>query len=147
MTIKEAINEHLSNVEKAYKKDLLRFKASGSTSKSMRKESKVGLLIEGKIYAQRSIMTLFKGRKPGKFPPISAILDWIREKGIKPVDITEKSLAFLIARSIAKKGTKIYQGKTSPLDVDDQINDLEESFGAKLDKILQGEISKSMKAI
>ncbi len=147
MTIREAINEHLDKVVKAYKKDLLRFKASESTDKSLRKESKVGLQIEGNIYAQRSIMTLFKGRKPGKFPPISAILDWIRAKGIKPTDTTEKGLAFMIARSIAKKGTKIYQGKTAPLDVDDQINDLEDSLSVTLDKIFKENISKSMKGI
>lgn len=149
MSVKEVINELLSGVEKAYKKDLQRFKASGDTAKSIRKESKVGLQIEGKLYAQRSIMTLFKGRKPGKFPPISAILDWIRDKRITPKDgkTSEKQLAFLIARSMAKKGSLIYQGKTAPLDVDDQINELEDKFSEQLNEVLKGEISKSMKNV
>lgn len=49
------------------------------------------------------------GRRPGKFPPPKKILDWIKIKpviprpvnGIKP---TEKQLAFLISRKIARDG-------------------------------------------
>lgn len=52
------------------------------------------------------------GRKPGKFPPINAILDWIKIKpvlprpknGLKPP--TQKQLAFLISRKIARDGIK-----------------------------------------
>ncbi len=69
-----------------------------------------------------------KGRKPGKFPPISKIEEWIRVKPVRPrvmtitrrwkvksgeehskqvqVLPTVKQLAFLIARKIATKGTK-----------------------------------------
>lgn len=56
------------------------------------------------------------GRKPGKFPPISAIENWIKVKRILPHSITLKSgktvlptipqLSFLIARKIARDGTK-----------------------------------------
>ena len=50
------------------------------------------------------------GRRPGKFPPINAIENWIKIKGIVPRAIkgkvpSTKTLAFLIARSIAKHGT------------------------------------------
>lgn len=38
-----------------------------------------------------------KGRKPGRMPPIAAIEGWARRKGIDP---------FVLARSIARKGTK-----------------------------------------
>ena len=49
------------------------------------------------------------GRRPGKFPPPNKILDWVKIKpviprpvnGIKP---TEKQLAFLISRKIARDG-------------------------------------------
>lgn len=52
------------------------------------------------------------GRKPGKFPPMNNILDWIKIKpviprpmnGLKPP--TEPQLAFLIARKIARDGIK-----------------------------------------
>lgn len=52
------------------------------------------------------------GRNPGKFPPVDAILSWIRIKPIIPrADDkgnlpTEDTLAFLIGRKIAKEGIK-----------------------------------------
>ncbi len=51
------------------------------------------------------------GRKPGKFPPIKAIEQWIQDKGIAAIgkDISISSLAFLIARKIAREGTKYFQ--------------------------------------
>lgn len=53
-----------------------------------------------------------RGRKPGKFPPINKIREWI---DVKPVYATPdkrgrmpkpKQLAYLIGRKIARKGTK-----------------------------------------
>lgn len=57
---------------------------------------------------------LVYGRKPGKFPPIKDIERWIYEKGIKlENNIKLSSLAFLIARKIAKEGTTYFrQGGT-----------------------------------
>lgn len=53
---------------------------------------------------------LVYGRKPGKFPPIKAIEQWILDKGIKlENNIKASSLAFLIARKIAKEGTKYFR--------------------------------------
>lgn len=52
------------------------------------------------------------GRGPGKFPPVSKILDWIRCKPVIPYSDsrgrlpTEEQLAFLIARKIAEQGTE-----------------------------------------
>lgn len=55
-----------------------------------------------------------EGRKPGKFPPLKAILEWMRFKGIVPRNARGKKinnerarrgLAYVIARSIARKGT------------------------------------------
>ena len=56
-----------------------------------------------------------KGRKPGKFPPLKPILDWMKAKGIVPrnergkrLKTTRKSLenlAFAIRKKIAQKGT------------------------------------------
>lgn len=48
------------------------------------------------------------GRRAGKQPPMKAIEDWIKAKGLKPVEseMTTSTLAYLIARKIAKEGTK-----------------------------------------
>jgi len=46
-----------------------------------------------------------RGRQPGKFPPIGPIELWVRRKlGVDPGQ--SKGVAFVIARSIARKGTK-----------------------------------------
>jgi hypothetical protein len=47
------------------------------------------------------------GRKAGKQPPIQAIEKWLNAKGIKPLEAKMKvsTLAYLIARKIAKEGT------------------------------------------
>ena len=52
------------------------------------------------------------GRKPGRFPPIDKILEWIRVKPVTPYSDsrgrlpTEETLAFLIARKISRDGTE-----------------------------------------
>lgn len=51
---------------------------------------------------------LVYGRKAGTMPPVSAIEQWIKDKGIIP-NIPIRSLAWAIAISIKKKGTTYYQ--------------------------------------
>lgn len=47
------------------------------------------------------------GRRRGaKGVPIAALLDWIRERNIKPRDMTERQLAFAIQRNIKKFGIR-----------------------------------------
>lgn len=48
-----------------------------------------------------------KGRRRGRQPPISSILTWMNDKGIRaPSGTTQEQLAFAIARSIGDKGLK-----------------------------------------
>lgn len=74
-----------------------------------------------KVYAQGYIYQLEHGRKPGRKPPLDAIKDWIKVKGIIPKPnergkaISVNSLAFLIQRKIGAKGTLIYQQGGSDL--------------------------------
>lgn len=50
------------------------------------------------------------GRKPGRFPPVDKILEWVKIKPVLPVPMengelpTEEQLAFLISRKIANEG-------------------------------------------
>lgn len=97
--------------------------ASGRLADSLRyevAESATGytLLLYGASYA----LTLEYGRKPGKFPSLTAIQQWVEDKGIVPAPDANgrtpgtkanakgySQLAYLIARKIANKGTTIYQ--------------------------------------
>lgn len=47
-----------------------------------------------------------EGRKPGKMPPIKPILKWVEMKGISIGKYSDRQTAFIIARSIGKKGIK-----------------------------------------
>lgn len=63
------------------------------------------------------------GRRPGKFPPPNAILEWVRTRpvipraknGIKPH--TERQLSFLVSRKIAEKGIPAGNQFTEALDI------------------------------
>lgn len=52
------------------------------------------------------------GRKPGRFPPVDKILEWVRIKPVIPYSDsrgrlpTEEQLAFLISRKISEQGTE-----------------------------------------
>jgi hypothetical protein len=69
------------------------------------------------ISANASLVTLIDGRKPtsdsateGNPNLNEIILQWIKDKGLQPKDgISIESLAFLISRSIHRKGTRLYQ--------------------------------------
>lgn len=74
------------------------------------------------FYAAAYALALEYGRKPGKFPNLTAIREWIEAKGIVPHPdakgraVSVNSLAYLIGRKIATQGTTIYQsGQPSQL--------------------------------
>ena len=46
------------------------------------------------------------GRKPGKRPPVEAILKWVALKPVKTGDKDARSVAFAIAAAIGKRGVK-----------------------------------------
>ena len=90
--------------------------ASGRTAAAMRCEvSATATGYRLQLFAPGSILTLVYGRKPGKFPNLTAIEHWIADKGIVPrpdkngKSISTKSLAFLIGRKIANSGNTVFQ--------------------------------------
>jgi hypothetical protein len=99
------------------KYDDLGMRASGEWADTLESkvEKKGESLFVAQIWAQDYTEQLVDGRKPGSFPNISAIEKWIVDKGLTPLenDITISSLAFLIARKIAREGTEYFkQGGT-----------------------------------
>jgi len=89
------------------KYDELGMRSSGQWAKSLEVQAtEFSGIILGLPYTQQ----LATGRKPGKFPPIKSIEEWILEKPIRfEPEISISSLAFLIARKIAREGTKYFQ--------------------------------------
>ena len=78
-----------------------------------------------------------------KQPPLSAIIPWIKIKGIKGRDkkgrfITDKSLGFLIARSIKQKGLERTRFISKPYDdmIDDLKQDLTTAMAEDMDNSL-----------
>ena len=96
--------------------------SSGTLEKSLAYRLKIkGKAIDISIYAKGKASQYFlareNGRKPGKQPPVDAILDWMRIKPIKlrdkesgkfkkPTEQLKKQVAFLIARKIGRDGIK-----------------------------------------
>lgn len=106
------INDFIAN----YKSLLIRDnkKATGNLIQSIRP-----LSIEvrnNKVIGEIKLADYWKyveyGRKPGKFPPIDKILGWVKAKPVLPRPMnglrepSEKQIAFLIARKIARDGIK-----------------------------------------
>lgn len=60
-----------------------------------------GVIVNPLTYA----VAVENGRKPGRMPPIDAIQLWVIRKGIAGRD-DSRSVAFLIARAIGRRGTK-----------------------------------------
>ena len=97
--------------------------ASKRTSDAMRYEvsaTATGYRLE--LFMPESGLTLLFGRKPGKFPPLVDMQQWIVYKGIVPTPGADgkttsivanakgySPLAYLFARAIAQKGNTIHQ--------------------------------------
>lgn len=109
-----ALNSFIEDFINTYKGLLIRDnkKASGNLISSLKPVSIE--FTNNKYQCSIQIADYWKyveyGRRPGKFPPINSILNWIKIKpviprpmnGLKPP--TEPQLAFLIARKIARYG-------------------------------------------
>ena len=108
--IKEEIDTILDDIRKLYRSSGK--KASGEFEKGLEAiyEPNKGT-IRGFVY--------LAGRKAGKMPPIGAIMDWLKIRGIRPIRKNQsvRSIAFAIAKKIAKEGTR----KESVLKIYEQI--------------------------
>jgi len=62
------------------------------------------------------------GRRPGKFPPVTNIRDWVRSKlGIEENKVN--SIAYLIGRKIANDGTEVYKDISKGIELDKLVSE------------------------
>lgn len=110
------------------KKAISGHSVSGELSDSVIGESSPEeITIYSKIYGD---ILLEYGRKPGKMPPVEALERWAEDR------LGDANLAYLVARSIARKGTKKYQ-EGGPKELTALIEEFEDDFMDKqLDKLL-----------
>ncbi len=93
------------------------------------------------------IIVLNAGRKPGTFPPVEPIREWVRDK--LNVDASEvNSVAFMIARKISQSGTDILTDKAKGLElellVDKLITQMHNEFSNQMNVAIGTEISNFM---
>lgn len=93
------------------------------------------------------IIVLNAGRKPGTFPPVEPIREWVRGK--LNVDASEvNSVAFMIARKISQSGTDILTDKAKGLEldllVDKLITQMHNEFSSQMNVAIGTEISNFM---
>jgi hypothetical protein len=99
--------------------------ASGRLAQELRREAfEVPGGFRLQVYAPGYALTLIFGRRPGTFPNLTGIKQWIAVKGIVPHPdkhgkaVSTDSLAYLIGRKIQREGNTVWQenqGQPSPL--------------------------------
>jgi len=113
--LEKVLNEIGKDLVKELSLQLMRAdkRASGNLIDSL--DYKVVEAVDGfflEIIAADYLKYVDQGRRPGKQPPTKAIRKWIDDRKILPRDkktgrfIKKESAAFLMARSIGKKGIK-----------------------------------------
>lgn len=130
--------------------------ASGTLEKSLAYRLKIkGKSIDISIYAKGKASQYFlareNGRRPGKQPPVSAILDWMRIKPIKlrdketgkikkSTEALKRQVAFLIARKIGRDGIKGWHAFDYAMENiwDEYEAKLVEAFGKDFGASLEG---------
>lgn len=63
----------------------------------------------GQLIGSDSIEFVFRGRGPGKMPPLFAIIEWCSARGLP------RNVAWVIAKRIAESGTKLWRQKRNIL--------------------------------
>ena len=135
MTVKESITKLLEGIRAdiIQEQEDKKIRASGDSAKSLKNKVKeVSGNITGTLTGSSYFHFQEYGRSPGTMPPVDAIKQWIKEKGIKPVDISETSLAWAIAKKIQKSGTRAKRNESPRLDI---VGIIEKNMAENRDEI------------
>ena len=120
--------------------------ASGRTANSLEAEADDNT---GILYGSVSVNALETGRKSGRVPAgfKDVIKQWMSDKGIFQAESDSKknSIAYLIARKIAREGTALYRsggnsGVLSTVLTDDRISGFESQILKRYGREIQNEV-------
>lgn len=143
MNTKEAVLEFFENVKKDTVQDQLskNIKASGKSAASLEiKADGNGGQLLGSAYFYQQI----HGRRPGKMPPVSDLLAWVKVKGIGSSEQQQKGIAWAISKKIANEGTDIFKGKRAGLDWEIIINDNTKALMEALGENVMAEVTNNL---
>jgi hypothetical protein len=97
----------------------------------------------GQLIGSEYIAYVFKGRGPGRMPPIDKIIDWVNARGIP------RAVAWVIARNIAESGTKLWREKRNIFNeiiTEEKINTFIESISRIYQARLNSDIQELFNA-
>lgn len=153
MTVEQILDKEFELIQRdlVTKYDELGMRASGKWADSLERTTTP---FNVKIFGEDYTTQLVNGRRPGAFPPVEAIKKWIVDKGIVnniKGSISVSSLAFLIARKIAREGTNYFkQGGTDLVDAvvtDERIQMIIDKVGVEATISFSTRIQNELKTI
>lgn len=98
----QLITEFLTGIQEA----LIAYMQSdnrNATGKSVQSLQVSANQTSGQLTGSPYIEFVFRGRGPGKFPPLSNIIDWLNARGLP------RGMAWAVGKKIAESGTKLWQ--------------------------------------
>ena len=126
--------------------------ATGKLDKSIKptQVDVVGEDVEISLMADRYIGAISKGRRAGRIPPSTSILEWAKAKGIKPEkggmsDSNMKRMSFAIARSIGIHGMLKEYGFKGTGIIDFVYKSLADKMGKDLFNAYKKDIEEQLK--
>jgi len=122
MPYRNLISKHLNDLKENIKVEM-EYKNLDNTGNASKSLEVKGTQLLGNDY----IYFLDQGRRPGKFPPVATLVQWVRSKlGLEGTEA--KQVAFLVGRKISREGTDIFKDKSKGLQLDELIDDMIENL-------------------
>lgn len=119
MPYDELTQKHLENLKKNIQQ------AMSSKGLDNSGQASQSLEVDGnKLLGANYIYYLDQGRRPGKFPPIRSIQDWILNKLGLDAYGKDKGIAYLVGRKISNEGTDIFKNRAKGIQLDELVDDM-----------------------
>lgn len=144
--LKKVLDEYCTDVKKLYeKKSRNKFSTHELLNNFIVKATFNDNVFSVKLNTVDYFQYVEEGRRPGKFPPLFQIEEWINRKGILPKPDsngklpTQKSLAYMIGRKIANEGYKPthYLAET--------MNELNKVYEKKFQEAFDADVAEFLK--